>query len=191
MEAVAYANMRLGALGMDSVSCGATIAWAMECVQKGLIPKEDLEGLDLGFGKLETWLQVIELIAHRKGIGNTLAEGSYRAGQKYGDEAVALAPVVKKQELPAHEPRVKHGLGLGYMVSPTGADHMHNFHDTGYTKRTTSIQPLGIFKPLPPPAGTAASLSWSRWASGSIRAAACSTSGRASTTRPISWLGAS
>jgi len=150
MEAIGYANMRLGALGMDSVSCGATIGWAMECVEKGLIPPEDLDGLDLRFGNVEAWLEVVERIAHRKGhIGNLLADGSYRAGQKYGPEAVALAPVVKKQEHPAHEPRVKHGLGLGYMVSPTGADHMHNFHDTGYTKRTNGLHPLGIFKPLP------------------------------------------
>ncbi len=150
LEAVGYANMRLGALGMDSVSCGATIGWAMECAEKGLIPQEDLDGLDLRFGNVEAWLEVIERIAYRKGpIGNLLADGSYRAGQKYGPEAVALAPVVKKQEHPAHEPRVKHGLGLGYMVSPTGADHMHNFHDTGYTKRTTPLHPLGITKPLP------------------------------------------
>ncbi len=149
LEAVAYVNMRLGALGMDSVSCGATIAWAMECVEKGLIPAEDLQGLDLRFGNLDAWLQAFELIAQRKGFGDTLANGSYRAAQKYGPEAVALAPVVKKQELPAHEPRVKHGLGLGYMVSPTGADHMHNFHDTGFTKRTNSLHPLGITKPLP------------------------------------------
>jgi aldehyde:ferredoxin oxidoreductase len=149
LEAVAYANMRLGALGMDSVSCGGTIAWAMECVEKGIIPQADLSGLDLRFGGLEAWLQVIEMIAHRQGFGDLLAEGSYRAAQRYGEEAVALAPVVKKQEHPAHEPRVKHGLGLGYMVSPTGADHMHNLHDTGYTKRTTNLHPLGIFKPLP------------------------------------------
>lgn len=149
LEAIAYANMRLGALGMDSVSCGGTIGWAMECVEKGLIPDRDLGGLDLRFGSESAWLQVIEDIAHRRGIGNLLAEGSYRAAEKYGPEAVALAPVVKKQETPAHEPRVKHGLGLGYMVSPTGADHMHNFHDTGYTKRTNSLHPLGIFKPLP------------------------------------------
>lgn len=150
LEAVAYANMRLAALGMDSVSCGATIAWAMECVEKGLIPREELDGLDLRFGNVEAYLEVIERIAHRRGgMGDLLANGSYRAAQKFGPEAVELAPVVKKQEHPAHEPRVKHGLGLGYMVSPTGADHMHNIHDTGYVKRTTRLHPLGITQPLP------------------------------------------
>ncbi|MFZ5814990.1 MAG: aldehyde ferredoxin oxidoreductase family protein [Bacillota bacterium] len=150
LEAVAYINMRLGALGMDSVSCGGTIGWAMECVEKGLIPQEDLDGLDLRFGNLEAWLEVVERIARRQGhIGNLLADGSYRAAQKYGPEAVELAPVVKKQEHPAHEPRLKHGLGLGYMVSPTGADHQHNMHDTAYVKRTTPLHPLGITKPLP------------------------------------------
>jgi aldehyde:ferredoxin oxidoreductase len=149
LEAIGYANMRLGALGMDSISCGATIAWAMECVEKGLIPAEDLQGIKLRFGNVDAWLEAVELIARRQGFGARLADGSYRAAEAYGPEAVALAPVVKKQELPAHEPRVKHGLGLGYMVSPTGADHMHNFHDTGYVKATKSLHPLGIFKGLP------------------------------------------
>jgi aldehyde:ferredoxin oxidoreductase len=149
LEAIGYANMRLGALGMDSISCGGTIAWAMECVEKGLIPREELQGIDLRFGNVDAWLEMIELIGRRQGFGARLADGSYRAAQAFGPEAVALAPVVKKQEHPAHEPRVKHGLGLGYMVSPTGADHMHNFHDTGYVKSTKSLHPLGIFKPLP------------------------------------------
>ncbi|MDF2628550.1 MAG: aldehyde:ferredoxin oxidoreductase [Symbiobacteriaceae bacterium] len=149
LEAIAYANMRLGALGMDSISCGATIAWAMECVEKGLIPQDDLQGVDLRFGNVDAWLCMLEHIGYRQGFGDHLALGSYRAAQRYGEDAVALAPVVKKQELPAHEPRVKHGLGLGYMVSPTGADHMHNFHDTGYTKATRGLHPLGIYKPLP------------------------------------------
>jgi len=151
LEAIAYGNMRVGALGMDSISCGATIAWAMECAEQGLIPEADLGDLaGLRFGNVDAWLKAIELIGRRESpMGDLLAQGSYRAAQKYGEEAVALAPVVKKQEVPAHEPRVKHGLGLGYMVSPTGADHMHNFHDTGYVKRTNSLHPLGIFKPLP------------------------------------------
>jgi aldehyde:ferredoxin oxidoreductase len=149
LEAIAYINTRLGALGMDCVSTGGTIGWAMECVEKGLIPREELQGLDLRFGNQEAWIQVVELIAHRKGFGAVLADGSFRAAERYGPEAIALAPVVKKQELPAHEPRLKQGLGLGYMVSPTGADHMHNLHDTAYTKRTNSLHPLGIFKPLP------------------------------------------
>ncbi|HLN60969.1 MAG TPA: aldehyde ferredoxin oxidoreductase family protein [Symbiobacteriaceae bacterium] len=149
LEAIGYANMRLGALGMDSISCGGSIGWAMECVEKGLIPREDLQGVDLRFGNVEAWLQMVERIARREGFGARLADGSYRAAQAYGPEAVALAPVVKKQEHPAHEPRVKHGLGLGYMVSPTGADHMHNFQDTGYVKATRPLHPLGITKGLP------------------------------------------
>lgn len=149
LEALAYANMRVGALGMDSISCGATIAWAMECVEKGLIPESDLQGLNLRFGNVEAWLEAIEQIGCRKGFGDLLADGSLRAARRYGEEALALAPVVKGQEHPAHEPRVKHGLGLGYMVSPTGADHMHNMHDTGYTKSTRELAAFGITKPLP------------------------------------------
>lgn len=149
LEVLGYANMRLAALGMDSISCGGTIGWAMECVEKGLIPAADLGGLDLRFGRIDAYLCIIEQIAHRQGFGDRLAEGSARAAEPYGPEAVAIAPVVKKQEHPAHEPRVKHGLGLGYMVSPTGADHMHNMHDTGYAKTTRPLWPVGIYKPLP------------------------------------------
>ncbi|MGE5673146.1 MAG: aldehyde ferredoxin oxidoreductase family protein [Mycobacterium leprae] len=149
LEAVAYANMRANALGLDVISLGATIGWAMECVEKGLIPAADLGGLDLRFGHVDGWLKAIEQIGHREGFGDLLAEGSYRAAEKYGPEAVALAPVVKKQEFPAHEPRAKHGLGLGYTVSPTGADHCHNMHDTALTKRTTALRALGVTTPLP------------------------------------------
>ena len=74
---------------------------------------------------------MVDATGHRSNpLGDRLAEGSYRAAQKVGRGTEEFVHHVKGQEFPLHEPRIKHALGMGYMVSPTGADHMHNMHDT-------------------------------------------------------------
>ncbi len=73
------------------------------------------------------------MIALRRGLGNILAEGVARAAKKIGTGAEAFALHIKGQELPMHEPRWKPGMGVGYVMSPTGADHCHNMHDSSYT----------------------------------------------------------
>ncbi|MEW6524897.1 MAG: aldehyde ferredoxin oxidoreductase family protein [Bacillota bacterium] len=148
---VCKANEVCAALGLDTISAGVTVAFAMECFERGILTT-DHTGLDLRFGNGPAVVEVLELIAARKGIGKLLAQGSYRAAQELGEEALGLAMHVKGQEIPMHEPRVKPGLGVGYAVSPTGADHGHNFHDTGYDKLSAALQalaPLGIIEPVP------------------------------------------
>ncbi len=149
LQAIAYGNQRLGALGLDSISTGVAIAFAMECYENGLLTKEDTGGLDLRFGNAEAMLEMIERIGRREGLGDLLAEGVRRASEKIGPESREFAMEVKGQEIPMHEPRVKFGLGLGYAVSPTGADHNHNFHDTWYTKRAGDLEPFGVTRPVP------------------------------------------
>ncbi|HEY8476915.1 MAG TPA: aldehyde ferredoxin oxidoreductase family protein [Chloroflexota bacterium] len=143
---LAKANERSAALGLDSISCGASIAFAMEAFERGLLTKDDLGGLDLRFGNAEAVLQAIELIARREGVGDLLAEGVARMAERLGPAAEEFALVIKGQELPMHEPRIKHGLGLGYTVSPTGADHQHNMHDTIYASETPFLHRLRDFK---------------------------------------------
>lgn len=116
---------------LDTISTGCTIAFAMECFEKGLLTEEDTSGIKLNFGNSEAIVKMVEMIAKRQGIGDLLAEGSMRAAKKIGKGAQQFAIHVKGQEVPMHDPRAKRTLGLGYAVSPTGADHMHNFHDTG------------------------------------------------------------
>ncbi|HEY91078.1 MAG TPA: aldehyde ferredoxin oxidoreductase family protein, partial [Dehalococcoidia bacterium] len=150
LEAVARGNQQCGAYGLDTISTGVSIAFAMECFEKGIITEKDTGGIQLRFGNADAMLEMIELIARREGIGNTLAEGSARAAAAIGKGSEEFANHVKGQEVPMHEPRCKAGLGLGYAISPTGADHCHNIHDTGYEARIGSgPKAMGIMEPLP------------------------------------------
>jgi len=107
--------------GLDTISTGGTIAWAMECAEKGLFP----EGKQLGlrFGNGEAVLATIHAIAKREGVGALLAEGSRRAAAHLGEEAERLAIHVKGMELPGYEPRGLKTMALGLAVSPRGACH--------------------------------------------------------------------
>lgn len=130
LAAICWANELCQRYGLDTIGAGATIAFAMECFEEGIITPEMTEGIELKFGNAEAMVQTLELIGRRQGIGDLLAEGTKRAAEKLGSGAEKFAVHVKGQELPMHEPRLKRGLGLGYSVSPTGADHCHNIHDT-------------------------------------------------------------
>ncbi len=105
--------------GLDTISTGGTLAWAMECAQKGLLPEAD----GLRFGQAEALLETIRAIAERRGIGERLAEGSRRAAQDIGAEASQWAMHVKGMELPGYEPRSLKTMALGLAVSPRGACH--------------------------------------------------------------------
>ena len=130
LKAIAKAHELTAAYGIDSISCGAAIGFAMECLERGLLTDKDTRGLDLRFGNSAAMLQMIEQIARRQGLGEVLAEGVARAARKIGTASEELAPHIKGQELPMHEPRWKQGMGIGFMISPTGADHCHNIHDS-------------------------------------------------------------
>ena len=110
-------------LGMDTISVGATIAWAMECFERGILTVEDTSGIDLRFGSGEELLKCIRLIAERKGIGDLLAEGSLRASQAVGQGSDAWAMQVKGLEMPGYEPRSLKTMALGLAVSTRGACH--------------------------------------------------------------------
>ena len=151
LEAIAYGNQLCNSYGLDTISTGITIAWAMECFEQGLLTEEDTGGLALRFGNAEAMTTLVGQIARREGFGDLLAEGSLRAARRIGRGTERYAMQVKGQEIPLHEPRAKFALGLGYATSPTGADHMHNIHDTMYTteRGIERVQSLGILEPLP------------------------------------------
>jgi aldehyde:ferredoxin oxidoreductase len=85
-------------------------------------------------------VQAVELIARREGFGDVLADGVARMAERFGPESQPYNLTVKGQELPMHEPRLKHVLGVGYAVAPVGADHMMNVHDTDFTTRGESLK---------------------------------------------------
>ena len=107
--------------GLDTISTGGTLAWAMECAEKGLLPEARDAGLT--FGNADAVLTTIADIAKRKGLGELLAEGSRRAAAQIGTAAEFFAIQVKGMELPGYEPRSLKTMALGLAVSPRGACH--------------------------------------------------------------------
>ncbi len=143
--AIAKANEICNAYGIDTISAGTTIAFVMECFEKGILTREDTGGLDLQFGNAAAMVNAVEMIVKREGFGNRLAEGSARLAKEIGNGAEQCTIHVKGLELPMHEPRAKFALGVGYEVSPTGADHCHNFHDMDFESPGNPIERLGVF----------------------------------------------
>jgi aldehyde:ferredoxin oxidoreductase len=117
-EAVLNASRRCDELGLDTISAGGTIAFAMECVERGWIDEPWLR-----FGSGDAVMQALELIGRREGIGDLLAEGSRRAALTIGHNSIAIAPQVKGLEIPGYEPRALQTMALGFAVGARGADH--------------------------------------------------------------------
>jgi aldehyde:ferredoxin oxidoreductase len=122
IDAIIAADRLCDQLGLDTISTGNSIAFAMECVEKGLL-KEELEGLDLKFGNHEAMVEMIRRIGYREGIGDLLAEGVRRASEKIDKRAQEFAMHVKGLELAAYDPRGAKGMGIEYATSPRGGCH--------------------------------------------------------------------
>jgi aldehyde:ferredoxin oxidoreductase len=124
LASIIKANSLCNNLGMDTISAGSVIAFAMECFERGVLSKEDLDGQELLWGDSGAVIKMLEKIARREGIGDLLADGVRSAAARLGAEEIALHS--KGMELPAHEPRGESKiLGLQYAVSHRGACHMH------------------------------------------------------------------
>ena len=124
--AVSKGHEICNAYGIDTISAGVSIAFAMECFENGLIGKEDTDGLDLQFGNADVMVTLLEKIARRQGFGDLVAEGCKRMAEKIGKGSEAFAVHTKGQEVPMHDPRARSTeLSMSYMMSPTGADHVH------------------------------------------------------------------
>jgi aldehyde:ferredoxin oxidoreductase len=123
----------------------------MECYEHGILTKDDTDGIELTWGNGDALIQMIHQICRREGIGAVLAEGTRRAAAMIGRGAERFALHVKGQELPMHEPRGKVGVGLGYAVSPTGADHMEADHDPSFEALGAvdrGLSTLGLLEPV-------------------------------------------
>jgi aldehyde:ferredoxin oxidoreductase len=132
MHAVALGNQLCNHYGIDTISCGATIAWAMECFENGVVDEKDTGGIDLHFGNAESMVKMVEMIGKREGFGKLLGEGSARAAKTIGKNAADFLITAKGQEAPAHMPEFKRSLGVIYAVNSFGADHMSSEHDPFY-----------------------------------------------------------
>ncbi len=153
IRAIAKFNQLCGEYVLDTISAGMTIAFAMECFEKGILTAADTGGIELRFGNGDALVQMVEKMARREGFGDVLADGVKRAAQRIGRGAERYALHVKGQEIPLHEPRGKQGLSLAYATAPAGADHMRAPHDPAYEGFHPSgghaLEPLGLCEPLP------------------------------------------
>jgi aldehyde:ferredoxin oxidoreductase len=122
--AICKSNEMCNYLGMDTVSLGATLAWAMECFEKGLLTLDDTAGVPLRFRDADGVVKLVEMIAYRRGIGDLLAEGSRRASQRLGRGSEAFLTTVKGLEMAMHDPRHMPVMRASYLLAPTGGDHM-------------------------------------------------------------------
>jgi len=126
LNAIVQANFLCNQYGLDTISVGTTIAAAMELYEKGFIKKEELEnGPELKFGSSEAIVFYTKKIALREGIGDKLALGSYRFAESYGHPELSMT--VKKQEIPAYDPRGVQGHGLGYATNNRGGCHVRSY----------------------------------------------------------------
>lgn len=145
LDAIAYANSLCNKFGLDTISTGAVIAFAMEAYEKGILTLEDTDGIELKFGNSEAMVTMVEKIARREGLGKILAEGVKLAAETIGKGSDEFAIHVKGLEPPAHDPRALHGVALSYATSNRGACHLAGF--THPFERVRFIPELGYNEP--------------------------------------------
>lgn len=127
IDAIIAADRLADELGLDTISAGVTVAFAMELYEKGILSKEDTGGLELNFGNHEAMVTLLRLMAFREGIGDVLADGTRVAAERIGKGSGKYAMHVKGLELPAYDVRGAKAHGLNYATSYTGADHNRGY----------------------------------------------------------------
>ncbi|MHA1711395.1 MAG: aldehyde ferredoxin oxidoreductase family protein [Candidatus Freyarchaeota archaeon] len=123
LEDILYANYLCDNLGFDSISAGNVAAFAMECYERGIITKEELDGIELKFGNAPALFQFLELMAKRKGMGNLFAEGVKKASEVLGKGSEEFAMHVKGLEISGYDVRAAQAMGLAYATADIGAHH--------------------------------------------------------------------
>jgi len=155
LAAISLANQICNEYAVDSIAAGATIAFAMECFEKGVITQEQVGGFDLKFGNVDAMLAALYMMVKGEGeFGKTLGMGSERAAKAWGNGADEFLITVKGSEAPAHMPQAKRSLALIYAVNPFGADHQSSEHDPYYEEgvgdfNLDRLKQIGLGAPQP------------------------------------------
>lgn len=144
IESITYANMLSDLYGLDTISTGVAIAFAVELYEKGIISKSETDGLELRWGDPEVLVELVKRIALRIGIGALLGEGVKRAAEAIGRGAEKYAMHVKGLELPAYDPRSVKAHGLNYATSPIGASHCIGWNKFEILGVPRKVDPLSI-----------------------------------------------
>jgi aldehyde:ferredoxin oxidoreductase len=124
MESIIYANFLCNLYGIDTISCGKVISFAMECYENGIITKEETDGVDLSWGNTSAVISLIHKIGRREGLGKVLSEGVRRAAQAIGRGAERYAMHVKGLEVSGQDSRAQQSVGLTHSIAARGADHL-------------------------------------------------------------------
>ena len=155
LAAISLANQICNEYAVDSIAAGATIAFAMECFEKGVITREQTGGLELKFGNTDAMIQALYMMVKGEGeFGKTLGMGSERAAKVWGKDSDEFLITVKGAEAPAHMPQAKRSLALIYAVNPFGADHQSSEHDPYYEEGMADfnldrLKQIGLGEPQP------------------------------------------
>jgi len=155
LAAVSLANQICNEYAVDTIAAGATIAFAMECFENGIITTADTDGIELKFGNHEAMIAALYKMVKGEGeFGKTLGMGSERAAAKWGKGADEFLITVKGAEAPAHMPQAKRSLALIYAVNPFGADHQSSEHDPYYEEgvgdfNLDRLKQIGLGSPQP------------------------------------------
>ncbi len=126
-ETITKAGYLCNDYGIDTISCGSTIAFAMECFEKGILTEKDTGGINLSFGNKSAIIEMVKMIAERKDIGNLLAEGTRIMSEKLKKGSEKFAMHVRGMELPCYDPRAAKLTGLAYVTANRGGDHITAF----------------------------------------------------------------
>ncbi len=141
IEAVFHLGKRCDLLGMDTISCGKTISFAMDLWEQGIITAEDTGGIDLSWGNVDSMVQLVDMIAKKEGFGKLLAQGTRKAAEVIGGDAWQYAVHVKGLEASGQDPRAHQSIGLTYATNVRGADHLRSLsslEELGYPEIAAS-----------------------------------------------------
>ncbi|MGC8721851.1 MAG: aldehyde ferredoxin oxidoreductase family protein [Caldisericaceae bacterium] len=149
IDAAVYATYLCNEYGLDTISAGAVIAFAMECYEKGILSKEELNGLDMSWGNMDSAVELLNRIVSRDGIGDLFGKGVVRAARVIGKGSEEFAVSVKGLEGPAHDPRSGKALALTYGVGNIGMSHIHPIEGMAYDayKIDFGLIPYGLKDP--------------------------------------------
>jgi aldehyde:ferredoxin oxidoreductase len=124
LAAITHAHFLCNEYGLDTISAGNTVGFAMECYQRGILKDEDVDGFDFSWGNAQLIVDIVHRIAKREGVGNLLAEGTMRMAERLGNDSKHFAMNVKGLELPGYDSRAAKITGLAYAVANRGGDHI-------------------------------------------------------------------
>jgi aldehyde:ferredoxin oxidoreductase len=150
LGAILKCNDLCNRLGLDTISTGSVIAFAMECYQRGAITKEDTGGLDLSWGNADALVEITEQIGRRNSFGAVLADGAKLAAERIGNGSEAWALHIGGQDMPAHDPRIMTAYGWGYVIDPTPARHTATQMKGGWDRGVAGSPPDLIQPKLAP-----------------------------------------